>query len=738
MILALAALALLLLLRPTPLRSCGPFFEHAVFTFSESLSLDDAARGRWDIIQPGFRHVSLILAYRYLTGAGLTDEEHNSVAPTPRVLSPQEARDAWPPGVAQWLRARAKVPGAAPVRDVQVFRQFGQYQYFHNCLEDAFANASRTLDDRVRQFGPANTAVAEWLRGQDTVFRNCGGGSEVPSAASTETPAIIRADRNYQTAAARFYAMDFERSESLFRAIASDSESPWREIAPYLAVRAMIRRATLADGQSDMALLARAESELRRLADDPRHRAKDSVRALLRFVELRLHPDRKLAELSLSATARNAGPRLAREVTDFHYLFDRLPALPRPKNLEDLPDWLLTFQAKNRESFDHSFDRWKSMRSLPWILAALTKAAPEDSAIPELLSTAERIPGDSPAYVTAAFHSQRLLAGSGHAEEARSRLDALLSAKPARYSNSARNLLRAQRMKLARNLREFLANAPRTPVGGEFIGLGGEGSVVPDAAKPQFDADAAAVLNERLPLALLAEAAGSGVLPASLRADVVQATWTRAVLLDDHRTGTALAKVLATFASSLERDLAAYRNAKEGDARRFAAVLLILRNPGLRPYVTPGYARSAAREEIDNFRDNWWCGFEAKTEAAGFSFNHYLIHSELSAPLRMLYLSGSVDSPGFLSGDAKRQAEAERKRMASLATAPNHLAGQAIRWVLANPQDPRVPEALHLAVRATRYGCVDAATSRFSRQAFDLLHRRYPKNVWARKTRYWF
>ncbi|HSB14060.1 MAG TPA: hypothetical protein VLE22_06350, partial [Bryobacteraceae bacterium] len=112
--------------------------------------------------------------------------------------------------------------------------------------------------------------------------------------------------------------------------------------------------------------------------------------------------------------------------------------------------------------------------------------------------------------------------------------------------------------------------------------------------------------------------------------------------------------------------------------------------------------------------------------------------SELSAPLRMLYPSGSVDSPAFLSGDAKTQAEAERKRMASLPTAPNHLAGQAIRWALVNPQDPRVPEALHLAVRATRYGCVDAATSRFSRQAFELLHRRYPKNVWARKTRYWF
>jgi hypothetical protein len=737
-ILALIALVVLVLFRPAPLASCGPFFEHAVFTFSENLSLDDAARGRWDVVQPEFRHVSLIVAYRYLTGAGLAADERDSIAPRTGVLSPQDARDAWPPGVASWLRARGKVPGAAPVRDVQVFRQFGQYQYFHNCLEDAFANASRTLDDRLRQFGPANAAVAEWLRGQDAVFRNCGGGSEVPPAVPADAPAIIRADREYQIAAARFYATDFQSAESMFRTIAADPRSPWEEIAPYLVVRAMLRRATLVDGPPDMALLARAESELRRLADDPRHGAQDSVRGLLSFVELRLHHDRKLAELSRSVTTRNAGSRLAREVTDFHYLFDRLPASPRPKQLEDLPEWLRVFQARDRESQDLAVARWKSMRTLPWLVASLTKVAPDDGVVAELLGAAGGIPDDSPAYVTAAFHCQRLLAGSGHADEARRRLDALVSAKPPRYSDSAKNLLRAQRMKLARSLREFLIDAPRTPVGAESVGIGGEGLAAPGVAKLQFDADAAAVLNERLPLAMLAEAGGSGALPALLRTDVVQAAWTRAVLLDDQRTGAALANILSPLAPGLRQDLAAYRNARGPDARRFAAVLGILRNPGLRPYVTPGYTRSVGRAEIDNLRDNWWCGFGVKAEEAGYIFNHYRIHSELSPPLRMLYPSGSVDSPAFLSGDAKMQAEAEWKRLASLPAAPTHLAREVMRWALTHREDPRVPEALHLAVRATRYGCTDAGASGSSRQAFDLLHRRYPKSEWARKTKYWF
>ena len=47
-----------------------------------------------------------------------------------------------------------------------------------------------------------------------------------------------------------------------------------------------------------------------------------------------------------------------------------------------------------------------------------------------------------------------------------------------------------------------------------------------------------------------------------------------------------------------------------------------------------------------------------------------------------------------------------------------------------------MPEALHLAVRATRYGCTDDETSQWSSKAFQLLRRRYPKSEWAAKTKY--
>ena len=37
-----------------------------------------------------------------------------------------------------------------------------------------------------------------------------------------------------------------------------------------------------------------------------------------------------------------------------------------------------------------------------------------------------------------------------------------------------------------------------------------------------------------------------------------------------------------------------------------------------------------------------------------------------------------------------------------------------------------------------RYECKDGATGKFSKAVFDLLHRKYPDNDWAKKTPHWF
>ena len=96
-----------------------------------------------------------------------------------------------------------------------------------------------------------------------------------------------------------------------------------------------------------------------------------------------------------------------------------------------------------------------------------------------------------------------------------------------------------------------------------------------------------------------------------------------------------------------------------------------------------------------------------------------------------------IPVPEFLRG-SKTLSISQLAALQALGTAPNYLCRMAIAWAEKNPADPRSPEALHLAVRSTRYGCTDKETGRWSKAAYDLLHQRYPNTTWAKNTKYWF
>jgi hypothetical protein len=239
---------------------------------------------------------------------------------------------------------------------------------------------------------------------------------------------------------------------------------------------------------------------------------------------------------------------------------------------------------------------------------------------------------------------------------------------------SARNQFRAERMRLARDFEEFLRYAPRRPVAESDY------MVRPvDTEQDLLDRDSALVFDHDIPLALFRQASTSPLLP-----DVVRQR---------------LRNVISVRTLLLAR------------APSFDDVFALLKTPGLRPHLDSGYGRYTKEPtKIDPYRDNWWCSAKP------------------------------TDSPGapFLPAAARAQAAAEWQKLQSVPTAPDWLAAQTLAFAQAHPQDPRVPEALYLVVRATRYGCTGNLTGDFSHRAFDLLHRRYPASDWAAKTPYWF
>ena len=425
---------------------------------------------------------------------------------------------------------------------------------------------------------------------------------------------------------------------------------------PYLTARCLIRQGTI--GLLDRGALSRAEEELRKLGNPP----------LLGFVASRLRPSEYRAELSGRLNDPKREDSFARSLTDYTWLLDRENATFTG---DEMTEWIAAAQTGEGDAAA----RWKQNRKPAWLVAALMHAKPGGAANAGLLEAARALPATSPAYATTRYHRVRLLLADKDAATARAELDAALAERD--LPLSARNAFLRQRLSVARGYADWIAFAPRTPVAStwemEFMAEPLEKPV------PLFDGDAALDANRGLPLSVLSRAAEDPKLPASLRAQLANAVRTRRILLS-------------------------------GGA--YGEIYTVLKTPAMQPYVITGLDRRPNTPfEIDEYRANWWCAWDARDATTTLA---WLNPAELA------------------------EAQKELAALRAMPAAPTWLARRAVQLVNSAPKEARNAELLHLAVRATRYGCTDDSNSAASRAAFQALHRLYPNSEWARKTKYYF
>ena len=735
-------------LLPNRTQACGPFFTDAIFIFSKhpDFPLESFAAGKLGIIRESWARSYLVAAYRSLSGDPLSDTEAKAIKSLwdDRLNNAYEGGDdGW---IKKWNEAR-KAAGAAADAQVSAYRNREkphEYESFLNCQQDAFVNAENLLSERVKLFGANSPQVQSWLAAQDTVFSNCGEGRHLPRDAASESPelpALLRADRAYQIAAANFYSTNFDEAKQQFEAIARDKESPYRIIAPYMAARSVLRKGSFAEKPEDgQPFLIDAESRLGSILKDrnltPSHHA---ASRLFNLARLRAHPEDKLHELARQIMKRDASEDFKQGVWDYTILLDKYlevedaaarQQVPASLGSDDLTEWIMTLEGDLNAGEAHAIEKWRKTKALPWLVAALANAGGRQAALNELIAAAANLDHASPAFPTVAFHSVRLLKEANRADEARSLLDKILAERP-QLNASALNLFLSQRMMMAQNLDEFLQNAPRVPAG---FSDNDDGREIPEdekdaaettkGAKSFFDLDATGVFNKAMPVAVMKDAARSKSLPPNLRRDVAQAAFVRAAMLDERETAIQAAAALESELPQVKEFLAAYQKASTPDARRFAAAFLTLKFPGLRPFVATGIGRTTAVDDVDSYRDNYWCT-EPPMPQGGVPSD-----DEQGKPKPVI-------APDFLKS-AQSVAARQYATLQALGTGPNYLCRMAIEWAQKNPADPRAPEALHLSVRSTRYGCTDNDTGRWSKAAFDLLHSKYPNTTWAKNTKYWF
>jgi len=789
-IVAFVLTALIYFAAPTP--GCGPFLPDAVFTYSlhPDFPLVNYARGDLGIIQPSYASSYLVIAYRNLAGTPLTSKEQQAALN----LWQDRLTSSWYPGepseqpnskIQDWRDARAAVPGIAAISlnagdSMGITRSASRpYQSYYNCLPDAFAAAVSTLNDLIAKFGAGSAEVKSWLAAQDDVFTNCSERPQstaaiIPAAAKADDNPLIRSDRDYQIAAAYFYSEDFPKAEEYFAAIARDKSSSQSKIAALLLARTYIREATLGDQETgfNYAPMLKAETQLKTiLADKNLADIHPAAQRLLGFVEFRLHPRERFLELSASLSQKGGSANFEQDLWDYTMLLDSWGSLeadpspdgqaklPRPDQTDplaelraasDLTDWVLTIQSPGEDAANHALERWQHQHSIPWLVAAISTISPQNPQAAAIAAAAANTSPDSSAFATITFHRARILMNTGKQDAAREELDRVLESNRENFPPSSLNLILSERCKLARNYDEFLKYAPREAAGivtfNELeIPDGDDTDSVfsmnandyrPAAQSPFFDSDSARFFNRQIPFDRLKQAGTSSSVPENLRARMAQVAWVRAVLLDQDNAAQSLATIVSVQTPPLKPELDTFSGEETKEARHFAAVFTILKNPGLRPNVTAGVPRSQAIGEINPYRENWWCAAVEPTDSANQGAGGGWA-PKVSEPLKSVYSGDNPTVLSFLTDAEKKSASAEWQQIMAAGSAPDYLTQAVLDWAKTNP-DERAPEALYLAVRSTRFGCTGPSTAKLSKQAFEMLHAKYPKTPWAEKTKYWY
>ena len=377
----------------------------------------------------------------------------------------------------------------------------------------------------------------------------------------------------------------------------------------------------------------------------------------------------------------------------------------------------------------HALKRWKATSSVRWLVASMSLIDEHHPALESLLQAAKKVRVMSPAYPTVAYRVARILLAEGRTEELRTHLDAVLAQTKKTLPRPSLNTFMTMRARLARSMDEYLRYTIQTPAavlyddGEDFQpGRAGEAERMALFSDPSF-------FNTQMPLPIFRDAAKSNTLGVEQRRNLLLTTWVRAIILKDYDLASEVSVKVGEAARETKQYVERFAAEKDPADKEFAAVFCLLHFPGFHPYLDGEFR--APIQEIDSFRDNWWCIKEKYSDR----IPDWLGGREWSENERIAREAGY---PSFLSEQDKMSAAKEQEQLRAGPNAPNYLCETVLKWGKEHPDDKRVPEALHLAVRSTRYGCTDSATGRYSKQAFRLLHSAYPRSEWAQKTPYWF
>lgn len=787
-----AVLSTSMVISSTPMaEACGPDFTGALLINGNhpDLPLKLFAQGSIGVVQPGWAQSYLVIAYRYLSNVPLDAKEQASMLRLwhQRLSSMNSfmvGMDDQHDPIGTYFKLRARVTG----EKLHPNSSRWDFNYASSVGDNAFANALKNLQLVIKTYGEKSSEAKEWVKAQDCVIGyNKGNQQSIPAVAPVTFDATMKAQRDYQVAAATFYANDLEKAKSLFEKLASSGGPYWKDLAWYMAARTVVNAAFTA---SDTTQEKDAKNYVNKiLASSGNSTFRDDLVDLYEWMSNVIAPPSENTQALIDSIMKPHNERLGNDVDVLTSLLnDSLPSFmgldpgttsdsDEKKDVSktridttkyDLTDWIANVQEpgnvwwgeEERAKWEkmkpakaaHALKRWRATKSPAWLVAAVSKNDLQNKSNQDLMQAASQLTEKSPAFLTAKFYICNSLIKAGKIAEARKLSQEILAMK--NLPPSSKNLFLSQSLAIVSSITEFKKKMVQRPV---VVTLDLDSPKLPpkwqdiEKRNQYFTCDEVISdllsndLNANLPQAQWVSWALDKSVPRTAHVEIVRAAWLRSKLHGQENAALD-AEMLSCF-PIIRKEMTKYMQAPAGPEKDFALACLILKYEGMNPHLHGGIVRHGDKfNEIDYYKANFWMPYTLKEPSKPAisddeSYNLPWAEAVLQNSAKQINdLLASYSKPvlrSLLNKDELRQVDAERKTLFEN-TSSKFLGDRVLAWAKSNPKDPRLPEALYCVVRLPKWSYTGQYGSKYSKAAYFVLHKQYPKNPWTQKAVCWY
>jgi hypothetical protein len=506
--------------------------------------------------------------------------------------------------------------------------------------------AAKLFEERRQLLGDKHPYLRQWLENQSAVFTKP---DTVLIDASTQHQGVAAEvaadDIQYQRAAQRFYAEDYDTAADGFRAVAMQPASRYRSIAAYMTARSLAHAERFDDALAEIAAIERDPSfeDVRLIADQllgvmswnswgpdtPQAPMRESSRRLLLSIartallpldafqsdpSSRKHYWQAIHDLQLFLKSDGARGWTRGKFDDDWWLDPSrddelgswMAGLALAATENELLDWLQSMEQVQglaagpwlgywsdrtslpafRAAAQHVHQRAEATKSLAWIIADAMWSTTDNTLAASMLSNLE-----SKRAACAAGQAELLALPMLRYHVARVRIISdsgfySWDRRGAAYIDQLGTLDTDTRSAATQFLMAVYGNAVQYPPSESNDAamrrlLSTSLEEFLPAQDPYETIDGFSAVINMLPIRILVQIAAGDTLSEKQRAEIARMAWTRAYLLKDEVALRQATELLSKLNPGLSRLVDAYRDAWTYEGRERAALMLLLKTPSM-------------------------------------------------------------------------------------------------------------------------------------------------------------